>query len=541
MPPPIMNQPKRSGFAVVSLVLGVVALLFAWQGNGGTAALAFPIGILAVILGALGAVLIRWGKSGKTGTRQALGGLALGIVAFVVAASNLIQGFNPQRGPSGWNRSQRSQIPDMPRPDRVRRTPLTNFASRLPVVVLHTGGRPVWQEGSTLIRAEFYEAGKGPGTSETTPNYLGPATLNRRGYSSLRLPKPSFTLHTVDASTNQIKVPLLGMPKGEDWVLYAPFEDKTLIRDVLAYELARKMGHYAPRTRFVEVFVNNSAGPVAREDYEGVYVLVEKIKRGADRVNIAKLEPTHRAEPEITGGYILKRDHRERDGRRFHTPNGGPYFHVYPNDRDITPEQRTWIQRYLTAFENALHGPDFADPSTGYAAFLDVDSFIDAHWLIELSKNVDGFRYSSFLTKDRGGKLKTEPPWDWNRAFGNANYYGGGQSEGWYWTRLRPNEISWHARLREDPAYVERASARWRALRTTTFDPAGMHAFIDQCAAELEGAQQRNFERWPVLGQHITCNYYVGRTYQDEIRWLKGWIDRRIAWIDSQVGLPPAQ
>lgn len=88
-------------------------------------------------------------------------------------------------------------------------------------MVLNTAGRPVWREGSTLVQAAFYETGKGPDPSAAVPNYLGPATINHRGYSSLRLPKPSFTLHTVDASTNQIKVPLLGMPKGEDWVLYA--------------------------------------------------------------------------------------------------------------------------------------------------------------------------------------------------------------------------------------------------------------------------------------------------------------------------------
>ena len=155
--------------------------------------------------------------------------------------------------------------------------------------------------------------------------------------------------------------------------------------------------------------------------------------------------------------------------------------------------------------------------------------------MIELSKNVDGFRYSAYLTKDRGEKLKPGPAWDWNRAFGNANYYGGGQSKGWYWGVLRPQEISWHHRLREDPAYVRKSAARWQELRKTVLDPKKISQMIDGYAAELNEAQERNFERWPILGQHVASNHFVGDTYEEEVAWLKKWIEARIAWIDKQV------
>ena len=112
---------------------------------------------------------------------------------------------------------------------------------------------------------------------------------------------------------------------------------------------------------------------------------------------------------------------------------------------------------------------------------------------LELGKNVDGFRYSAFLTKDRGGKLKPEPPWDWNRSFGNANYYGGWQVQGWYWTHLRSNEISWYQRLREDPDFVARCRTRWFDLRKGVFDPNRINARVEELAARLEEAQQRNF------------------------------------------------
>jgi spore coat protein CotH len=319
-------------------------------------------------------------------------------------------------------------------------------------------------------------------------------------------------------------------------VLYAPFEDKSLMRDVLAYELARRMGHYAPRTRYVELFLKRSAGgELSMRDYHGVYVLVEKVKRNKQRVNIEKLDPEDTSSDKISGGYILKRDHHDDDGSRFNSSHGGPWFYVYPRAHNITSEQRRWIRNYMNKFEAALYGDDFKDPEEGYAAYLDVATFIDFHWLIEMSKNVDGFRYSAYVTKDRDEKLKPGPPWDWNRAFGNANYYGGNKTSGWYWGVLRPNEISWHHRLREDPAYVRQSAARWLELRKTVFETRSITRLIDEIAADLEEPQGRNFERWPILGQHVSSNSYVGDSYRDEVRWLKKWIEDRVAWIDKQV------
>ncbi len=532
--------PKRSQLATTSLILAIGGLVLASLGETPASVMALLLGLLAALLGILAAALIRWGSTKKTGTRHAFAGVFIAAIATVLGITGIVNQSRTLFAPQGWQQRNRwVQVPEVPGRNSATRPPLTQFPTRLPVVILNTSGKSVWKEQDTIIRAEFYAAEH---TSQLTPEkaeYAGPATLHVRGNSSARLPKQSFTLHLVDSETNQIKAPLLGLPKESDWVLYAPFEDKTLIRDVLAYDIARKMGHYAPRTRYVELFLNRSTGPASTLDYEGVYVLVEKIKRGPERVDITRIAPEDATEPAISGGYIIKRDHHEREGQRFHAGEGGPYFYVYPKEKDISSAQRAWLRRYLGDFEAALHGPDLANPEKGYAAYLDVDSFIDSHWLIEASKNVDGFRYSSFITKDRGGKLRTEPPWDWNRAFGNANYYGGWQTEGWYWPRLRPSEIDWYVQLKKDPIFQARAEARWRELRKTCLDPEIIGKRIDEFAAELEGAHQRNFDRWPILGHPVTCNYYVGRTHAEEVKWLKNWIRRRIEWIDGQVGADP--
>ena len=411
----------------------------------------------------------------------------------------------------------------------------TEFTSNLPILIIDAQGQNLWGNSERPMPLRVFEPVNGRASIREKPSFEGAVTLKPRGHSTLRLPKHSYTAHTVDSDGNQVKVPLLGLPKEEDWVLHAPFEDKSLIRDMMALQLARDMGHYAPRTRYLELFLKTSPGPLRMSEYAGVYVLMEKIKRGSDRVNISKLDPSEKTEPGITGGFIIKRDHQDRSEMRIHTRRGGPYFFVYPRPENVSSQQRAWLSSYLNSFEEALYGPDFADPAKGYAAYLDVPAFIDLHWLNELAKNVDGFRYSSYLTKDRDGKIQAGPAWDWNRSFGNANYYDGWQESGWYWPKLRSREISWFRRLREDPAFAKQASERWRELRKDVLDPEKIKAAIDRAASELDEAQARNFKRWPIMGVPVTCNYYVGQSYRDEVSWLKNWIEKRIRWIDKQV------
>ncbi len=529
-----MRRKNISG-SIVFLVLGLAVAFSVVTRSGWLPVAMVGFGLAAVYSFGFTGRSIRQARASRQGRWLALARALLGLVGaflcLLIVVGMFIARLNQQRWQTRSNFRPQRAMANSPMPD----VPATNFTSNLPIIVLHTDGKYVSNDPPTVVRAEFFDAVNRRASTDNQPVYAGLASMNRRGHSTLGLPKHSYTLRTLDQETNQTKVALLGMPPEEDWVLHAPFEDKTMIRDVLAFELTRKMGRYAPRTRYVELFVQTSDGMLSMKDYRGVYVLMEKIKRGPDRVNIAKLKPEHRSEPEISGGYIVKRDHDDSSGSRFRTGHGGPFFYVSPNARQITSEQKTWLKGYFNSFESALYGADFKDPEKGYPAYLDVDSFIDAHFLIEVGKNVDGFRYSAFLTKDRGGKLTVGPPWDWNRSFGNANYYGGGHVRGWYSSNMRPNEISWHQRLQEDPSYAQRRAARWSKLREKVFDPKKIGLMIDDLAAQLEEAQERNFKRWPILGQNVGCNYFVGDSFQEEVDWLKNWIIDRIDWIDGHV------
>jgi hypothetical protein len=414
------------------------------------------------------------------------------------------------------------------------------FSSNLPLLVLQPFGQSLSDNRRSTVSARFIDADKkGRTTLRGAASFDGRASVNERGHSTRNQSKSSLTVRLVDENGDKTKAGLFGMPKESDWVLYAPFSDKTLIRDVLAYELSNQMGRYAPRTSFVEVYMDRSGGKLSQRDYMGVYVLVERIKRSKSRVDLEELSASDTSEPAITGGYILKRDHSDNYEPGFRTGEGNHFSYVEPDPEDMSREQMNWIANYMRRFEQALNGPDFRDPKRGYASFLDTEAFIDQHWLIEMSKNIDGFRYSAYVHKERGGKLKMGPAWDWNLAFGNANYYDGSDPTGWYTPVLRDTEICWFRRLSEDPEFQQRAIDRWGELRANVFATQRVLARVDEMAAQLSEAQARNFRRWPIMGRRVNPNDFVGDSYEEEIQWMKQWIQKRLSWIDSQFIAPP--
>src|SRR6185369_11273395 len=309
---------------------------------------------------------------------------------------------------------------------------VVNFNSNLPLIIINTFGRAVPDGIKIPANARFIDTPGGRASLTGAPDYDGWAGIAVRGSSSLGFPKHSYAFETEGETGDDRSVSLLGFPKDSDWVLYAPYTDKTLMRDFLAYELHGKMGHYSVRTKFVEVFVDSSRGKLSMSDYAGVYVFEEKLKVGKDRVDIAPLLPTDISEPEITGGYLIKKDRLDPGDSGFSTGRAGTLAYVEPKEDEITPAQAAWLRSWFSQFETALYGANFRDPINGYARFVDVDSFIDQHWIVEMSKNIDGFRLSNYMHKDRLGKLRMDPIWDWNLSFGNANYANGWTTTGWY-------------------------------------------------------------------------------------------------------------
>lgn len=424
-------------------------------------------------------------------------------------------------------------------------------SSNLPIVILETNGQEIVDEPKVLATMKIINNGPGNrnNLSDTPNDYDGHIGIELRGQSSQMFDKKSYGIELRTATNEDTSATILNMPKEEDWILYAPYSDKSLLRNVLAFHIWSEMGRYGSRTRLCEVVLNG--------DYKGVYVLMEKIKRDGDRVDIAKLNPDENSGDDLTGGYIIKVDKMNphefvKGWNSAYKPPHYTYdeqnifFQVeYPKPEEISDEQFAYIKSYIDEFESALKSPTFTNSTSGYKQYADVESFADYALFTEINKNVDGYRLSTYLYKDKdsnGGKLKIGPPWDYNLAFGNADYCEGSYTEGWAWNFNQRCDGDywlapfWWQRLMQDPVYLHRFKTRWEDLRADKLATSVLHDYIDSVTIVLDEAQQRNFQRWPVLGQYVWPNAYVGATYPSEINYLKSWISDRMTWMDETIG-----
>ncbi len=417
----------------------------------------------------------------------------------------------------------------------------TPDSSNLPIIILNTYGQTIPDDPRITIFMGIIDNGFGYMNHVSDPynGYNGEVTIEIRGSTSQQYPKRSYAFTPVDSAGNAIHVDMLGLPPEKDWILYAPYPDKTLMRNTLAYYLARRMGHYSSRTCFAEVVRNGS--------YRGVYELQEKIKRDANRVDIAHLTAADSAGDELTGGYIIKIDKTTGAGTDTFVSSFDPdvFFQFHdPKDVNLLPAQKNYIVSYVDSFETALMSPWFADPDSGYRKYAGEGSFIDFFLLQELGHTVDGYRSSCFLYKDKdskGGKLNMGPMWDFNLSFGNADYCDAYDTTGWQYqfnstcSGYVPHVPFWWNRMIQDPVYQNNLRCRWEDLRRTFLHSDSVNAWIDSVAAYLDAAQQRNFTMWPILGVYVNWNYYIGQTYSDEVNYLKTWIEKRSVWLDHHI------
>ena len=371
----------------------------------------------------------------------------------------------------------------------------------LPIIVIDTAGTPIPDEPKIDATMHVIDGGEGvfnrPSTTET--NLTTPIAIERRGFSTQTFPKASWTLELRDEAGEDVDAPLLGMPEEEDWVLYGPWMDRSLVRNVVGYGVWGDLGYYSPRTRFCEVYLMDGvAGASLVGSYEGVYVLTERIKRDRERLDLARLSPEDEVEPAITGGYVLemKRESRLDPGETF-IPLDGEFVLtlVSPNQNQITPAQQAWIEGYMADFEAALFGNNFTHPETGYGPFIDETSFIDYMLLQEFFKNRDAFHSSTFLYKDREGPLHMGPLWDLNIGMGYFSFQGLEGTADWILAQTGgPVERSpWPRRLLEDSGFRARYISRWHELRGGILSVREMNQRIDAAAASLVTAQVRQF------------------------------------------------
>ncbi len=422
-------------------------------------------------------------------------------------------------------------------PSVITITDSVEFASsNLPIIVIDTNGEHIRDDERIFVDMGAVDNGPGRRNYLTGPfnAYNGKIAIETRGSATSGYPKRQYRFETEDSLGENLNVSLLGLPVENDWVLYGPYtDDQSLIRNVLAYKLSNDIGRYASRTRFCELVLN--------DNYRGLYILMEKIKRDNDRVEIAEMDSTAIAGDDVTGGYIFKIDKWEGENVGFwESENHIIYQYHYPKADEILPQQEQYIKNFMDNFETIMLNLDkLSGPLPAYETVIDVPSFIDHFLLNEFPKNVDAYRISAFLYKQnarRGGKLFAGPIWDFNLSFGNA-WYAEDKfvTDTWqvdYSISIRPGDNYrvpfWWPLLVKYPDFTNKIVQRWNQLKFTHFDKDSIYTTIDILADSVTEARLRNVARWPET-EH--------QPYADEIAQMKQWISDRWDFMDANLGL----
>lgn len=415
------------------------------------------------------------------------------------------------------------------------------FASKLPVMTINTDGGYILDDVRIVANMGLIDNGSGVLNHPDDPlnEYEGRISIEIRGSSSKMFPKKSYSFETQTIIGDNNNVSLLGMPSENDWVLHAPYSDKSLMRNVICFGIYERMGYWAPRTRFIDLYLN--------DDYQGIYVLTEKIKRDKNRLDIAKITEEDVSEEDISGGYLLQYDRYEdltvneywfSPVRPIYEASYMHFEYFDPSADELSPLQSGYIRDWINDLDALMSGAAYDDPLSGYRAYMDVESFVDYLIFHELNKDVDAYRLSSFFYKENdrdGGLLKAGPPWDYNLTFANSDYAGDVQ-ETYNWLYNRTVSPYWWRRLMNDPWFENEVFCRWDSLYTNLYSEESVFEIMDSSLLVIDSSITKNFERWPVLGEYVWPNYFVADTHEEEIDFMKDWISDRLEWMDSQWG-----
>lgn len=418
----------------------------------------------------------------------------------------------------------------------------------LPLLFIRTNGQTISDEPKITATMRVLDEGENaPGDSAKGTLYnIG---IETRGQTSASFDKKGYGVEIHDSAGNSLEIPLLGLPDGDDWVLHGPYIDKTLIRNAIAHYLYQQTGRYSPRFRFVELYLN--------ENYNGVYLLLEKIKRDKNRVPVSKLNEDSGESDALTGGYIFRIDKSDDiNSEGFKSNDGLQFIYHYPTKNNISAAAKTYLQNTVNNFEKLMDAGNWNDANTGYSSVIDVDAAVDYILHEEMLKNSDAYLCSFYMFKDKdskGGKIQFGPPWDFNLAIGAVSYNNNMDTTGW---QTEQNMTAgtyfiapWIKKIFEDAAFQAKMKARWAELRASVWHTKNIDAFIDSLSDVLRNGSVRNFDKWKVLGSAtcadmgtgwITYNFcyngYSEPTWDAEVEHLRGWFKSRIHWIDGQFG-----
>jgi hypothetical protein len=434
--------------------------------------------------------------------------------------------------------------------------------STLPLMILDGYGKgpstnkDVYLDAAVMI----WDPAGASATFTARPTIVARSAYHLRGQSSANFPQKPYKVEFRDNGDGDMKLPVLGMPAEADWALIAPYYDRALIRNPFIYGLGRDMGMLAPRLQYVEVYVNTANRPVSASDYQGVYWLTETIENGPARFDLKQLEEKDTTLPAISGGYIFKFDQAAAEEPKLtctgSSPISGGGFGMgtggmggsrgtcwvdleVVDPEPLGAEQKAWLTQYIQEFHNSLH----TTPIGNYANWIDVPSFVDNLIINELSRNVDAYVRSSYYHKDRDGKLKGGPLWDYNfsLAVGGSGTIAPAPTMNGFQFQGTRNVNNWYPKLAADPPFMNMVKARYQALRGNLLSDASIQQRIDTLIVPLTAEViARDYAKWPpstVLpnGRMGIVSGPSATTWDGQLKAMRDFLTARLAWMDTQL------
>lgn len=399
-------------------------------------------------------------------------------------------------------------------------------APRMPSVYIDTnGGDPILDKENYVTMDVRIEDPDKLYTDGTT--FTSSGGIRGRGNSTWGMPKKPYRMK-LDS-----KASLLGMSTDKDWALLANYTDKTLLRNITAFEISRIAGmEWTPTSLSVEVYLNN--------EYQGVYALTEHVKVSKERLNMDLIKPGDNSGEALTGDYFLELDFHMDEEYTFET-NMKQLPIMFKDPDKPTDQQLEYVKDFFNTAENTLYSLNFADPVNGYKKYIDMESFINYYIVQELTKNVDGnMRGSCYLALRRNGKIEQPLVWDFDIAFGNANHITWEQGassvgwDGWYIKTCAP----WFDQFFKDPAFVTALKARWNELKPQLDQ---LPDYIREKARLLDDAQHRNFTSklaggagWDIH-EVMWPNHIDRGSYAAELAYLTTFVEKRLDWLNTNI------
>lgn len=400
---------------------------------------------------------------------------------------------------------------------------------RIPRVYVNTaGGAPILDKENyvnSTVRVEDIDKYYTDGDPVITT-----AGIRGRGNSTWGMDKKPYRVKLDN------KVSLLGMSNDKDWALLANHTDKTLLRNITAFEIAKiaEMS-WTPASISVDFYLNGT--------YQGVYALTEHVKVSKERLDMELVKPTDNLGEALTGDYLLELDFHFDEPSRFRTDRGYPDKGLpimFKDPDEPTSAQFEYVKDYFNTAERVLYSDNFKDPENGYRKYIDVESFIKYYIVQELAKNVDGnMRGSCYMAIRRNGKIEMPLVWDFDIAFGNADHITWEQGatsagpDGWFIKTQSP----WFDQLFKDPYFVAELKKRWNELKPGLDEIPG---FIRDHALALQDAQKKNFSPKPGgAGWSITKPEWntkiIRGSYAAEVNFFVEFVEKRLQWLDINI------